>query len=854
MPPDEVPLRPAYVIGMPGPSTSKPGVIMSGTKKALAIAVAAVLASQIAAPADAREAVAGHGADTPEIAEAQGVDPSTGSATTLDAVVVSARKRKESIFEVPVVANVLTQETLERTKVDDLYSIATRVPSLLLGSGVTSSGVQASLRGIGTTAINPTMDNSVSLNIDGLSLSQGAAYGLGMFDVAQIEVLKGPQSLFFGKNNTAGVISLRSADPTDEVEVIGRIGYEAEAEEKVGELIISGPLSDSLKLRLAGRFSDQEGYFRNEAVAVPGLGGRTPDFKDYAPARETLLRGTALYEPSDRFNARLKLNYSDYRVNGAASGFQSVHCPEGTGGVPPIGISFLEGEDCKADRVIRRPWFDLTAFPDAGENGGIPFEDSTQLFGTLEMNFAIGDDLTLTSVTGHYANDFRSLFAGSTSSVGQLMAQTYQFDNKQFSQELRLFSDYADRPVNFMLGAFYQKGEIRNETDIGGNILFGLPRTMQHVLNIVEIEATSVFGQAIWDVNDKLEIAAGARWTDETRWHSLYNFDAGVGPIGWSDRLDPKISASNVSPEASVAYKANEDLTLFASYRTGFKSGSFMGINFTAPDRPASFGEEEAKGGEVGVKFRAFDRKLSANLAAYDYKYTDLQVGALELSDVGNGSYLVFTRTLNAASANVRGVEFDMTYMPDSVSGLMINAALNYNHARYDSFTNAPCGNGQTIAQGCDQLFNPGTGRYSAQDLSGRRLVRAPDWSGFLSFDHEIYLSDGKRINYGAGLNYVSEYATTLVDPPGFPQDSFVKYDAQVALSGVDNKWEIALIGRNLGDENVVGRCSNDNSQNGGILGGQVSGAEQGGPAGQDEGSCFVERGREVWARFSWRF
>lgn len=778
----------------------------------------------------------------------------TSQATSLDAVEVSARKRKESIFEVPVVANVMSQETLERTKIDDLYAVATRVPSLLLGSGVTSSGVQASLRGIGTTAINPTMDNSVSLNIDGLSLSQGAAYGLGMFDVAQVEVLKGPQSLFFGKNNTAGVISLRSADPTDEVEVIGRVGYEHEAEEKVGELVLSGPVTDTLKLRLAARFSDQEGYFRNEAVAVPGLGGRTPDYRNYSPTKELLLRGTALYEPNDRFNARLKVNYSDFRMDGGASGFQTVYCPEGTGGVAPINIAFLAGEDCKADRVIRRPWFDLTAFPDAGENGGVPFEDSTQVFGTLEMNARLADDVSLTSVTGHYTNDFRSLFAGSTSPVAQLMAQTYQFDNKQFSQELRLFSDYSDGPVNFMLGAFYQRGELRNEVNIGGNILLGLGRNMQHVLNVVDIDAKSVFGQLSWDVTDKLELSGGARWTDETRTHELYNLNASLGQIGRVARLDPRINASNLSPELSLAYKANDDLTLFASYRTGFKSGSFMGINYTAPNRPASFGEEEAKGGEMGIKFRAFDRKLSANLAAYSYKYTDLQVGALELSDVGNGSYLVFTRTLNAASANVRGVEFDMSYMPESVSGLMINAAINYNHARYDSFPNAPCGNGQTIAQGCDQLFNPTTGRYSAQDLSGRRLVRAPDWTGFLSFDHEIYLANDMRVVYGAGLNYVSDYATTLVDPEGFPQSAFTKYDAHVSLSGKNDRWELALIGRNLGDKNTVGRCSNDNSQNGGILGGQISGAFNGGPAGQDEGSCYVERGREIWARLSWRF
>jgi iron complex outermembrane receptor protein len=155
-------------------------------------------------------------------------------ATVLEEVVVTARKREESALDVPVVETVISGEILERAKMDNLYGLMTRVPSLLLGNAVNSTGTQVSLRGIGTTALNATMDQSVSLNVDGLTLTQGVAYGIGMFDVAQVEVLKGPQSLFFGKNNTAGVISLTSTDPTDEFEMIGRAGYESEASEMHG--------------------------------------------------------------------------------------------------------------------------------------------------------------------------------------------------------------------------------------------------------------------------------------------------------------------------------------------------------------------------------------------------------------------------------------------------------------------------------------------------------------------------------------------------------------------------------------------------------------------------------------------
>jgi outer membrane receptor protein involved in Fe transport len=303
-----------------------------------------------------------------------------------------------------------------------------------------------------------------------------------------------------------------------------------------------------------------------------------------------------------------------------------------------------------------------------------------------------------------------------------------------------------------------------------------------------------------------------------------------------------------------LTYKPTDDLTTFISYKTGFKSGSYNTSSYVPGNRLASFGDEEVSGGEVGVKLRAFDRRLTASIAGYYYNYDDLQVGAHEINDVGNGNYVIVLRTLNAATAVVRGVEFDLNYAFDAIDGLSVSAAGTYNHARYDSFRTAPCSNGQTISEGCDQLLNPATGRYSSQDLSGRRLVRAPDWTAYLGLNHELSLNDDLTLDLGAGANYSSEYSTTLVDRPGFEQDAYVKFSASVALRGKDDRWEAALIGNNLGNELTTGFCANSNVQNGTLFGGQIFGGPTRGPAGDDESACFVERGREVWGRFSWRF
>ncbi|HYD47694.1 MAG TPA: TonB-dependent receptor, partial [Terriglobales bacterium] len=485
-------------------------------------------------------------------------------------IIVTARKRTESILKVPVVATAIGQEELERHQLNDLQSIATRVPGLTLGEGVGTVGLQVSMRGIGPTSQTATVDQSVSLNIDGLALSQGFAFSAGMFDVGQIEVLKGPQALFFGKNSPAGVISLRSADPTDEFELTARAGYEIEAREKVGELVVSGPVAPGLKLRLATRYSDSDGFFRNTGSPIPNLGSLPPKHRRLGPSHEWIVRGTALFEPSSSYTARLKLNYVDFRMVGSGGDGQVTYCPDGRGGVAPINVPFLQDSDCKLDRNTQLGDFDPAFYPGI-RNNGVPFADSFQLFGTLEQDFRFSDGLTLTSVTGGYRMRQDNLIRGDGSST-TVFAADYGFRNKQFTQELRLTSDFVNAPLNFMVGGFYQRGRMEVTNGLRGNGAFGLPPLLQSALHKVDIDSISAFGQLIWKITPKVELAGGARWTRETREHREFDGFNNYAPV---PLLVPKLRASNISPEASLTYTPTDDLTVFGSYKQGFKSGSF---------------------------------------------------------------------------------------------------------------------------------------------------------------------------------------------------------------------------------------------------------------------------------------
>ncbi len=781
---------------------------------------------------------------TTAIAAALALEPALGLAQVLEEVVVTARKREESLLKIPVVASVLTGTAIERYQVHDMYGVAERVPGFVMGESVGTVGIQTSLRGVGPTSQTATVDQSVSLNIDGLSLTQGYAYAIGMFDVGQVEVLKGPQALFYGKNSTAGVISLRSNDPTDEPEMIARGGYESEAEQFTGELILSGPINDWAKARMGMAYSEMDGYFENTGEPIPGLGNVAPKYRDFAPRDTLMFRATLLADPVEWYDTRLKFNLADERMDGSGGDGQLVLCPDGTGPVEGVGIAFIGDADCKLDDKTQLGDFDPAFWPGV-RNGGVPFVDSRQTFGTWEQNFNFNPELTLTSVTGYYDLIQDNLIRGSGSS-NPTIAADFTFDSTQFTQELRLTSNYSDSAFNYMIGGFYQDAEQQVRNRLRANTFFGLPPLLQSGLHNIDIESWSVFGQLLWQMSDELELAAGARYTDEQREHRFWDNLQGGVEIALAD---PKLDSDDLSPELSLTWTPTDTLTLFAAYRQGFKSGSFNTVISPTESTLSSFEDEEAKGGEIGLKLVALDGSLAANIAAYSYDYKDLQVGANELSADG----AILLRTINAASATVEGVDMDVTWTPAALPNLTLFAALNYNQSEFDDFDNAQCGNGQTIAQGCNQIFNPDTNLFTSQDLSGEPLLRAPEWTGNIGFDYELPLDNGMSIGFGASTRYSDDYYTNLVELDDYTQDSYTKSSANVVLRGVDDKWEIALIGKNLEDEITAGVCSNSNTQNGTIFGGQVAGGAAQGPAGSDELGCVAERGRELWVRFTLR-
>ncbi len=764
------------------------------------------------------------------------------SGADFDEIIVTARKRQESILKVPITETVLTPEMITDYQVGDLSAVSSKVTGLLLGEQVLNAGTQISIRGVGTSALDPGVDQSVSLVIDGLQLSQGLAFKSGMFDLSQIEVLKGPQALFYGKADTGGVISLQTADPGDHLEVIGTTGWEQVAHESRSEIILSGPVTDTLGLRLAGQYSDYRGYFNNIAEPVPGFGGLDPEYHNFGATESGILRGTAVWKPSSVFRARLKVNYTQDLENGGAD-FMLTSCPQGNGPVPGFGVPFLQGNPCQLGRNLAIADMDPAAFPGI-PNSGVPYMDIRQTFGTLELNYDVRPDLTLTSTTGFYDINTNGLISGTQSSgTGPTIASYNVYKRHDLTEELRLNSDFSG-PVNFTAGVFHQHGDFDNQEIVIGNEALGLGAFQVNQLVTVPIRADSVFAQVRWKVLPQLEIAAGARWSDERRYATATN----EATQTYIPLTQNKIASDNWSPELTITYTPTDALTIYGSLKQGYKSGSFsVGSvdTFNVGPSDISFGDEEVQGGEIGLKSRLFDRTLAVNLALYNYNYRGLQVGVN--APAAGGVPENFTQ--NAGASNVYGVDFDLTYHPPSVQGLAIRSAVNWNHARFTDLQGIPCYGGQTIAEGCDELKDPTTGLFTSQNLTGAPLIRAPDTQVTLGVDHEIPFDNGMTLHMGTDGQFSSKYLTDLGTRADYYQSSFAKVNANIVLKGRGDHWEVALIGNNLGDKLTYGNCTNFNGQNGQLLGGQITGGTTRGPAGIDEVGCYPDRGRELWLR-----
>jgi outer membrane receptor protein involved in Fe transport len=776
--------------------------------------------------------------------------PSADSSTSVEEVTVTARKKEEKLMDVPVAATVLTAATINRYDTTDLINIASIAPGIqVTRTGGGTPGGAIYIRGIGIFGPDYASEQPVALVIDGMPITRGHFVDTGFFDQSDVQILKGPQSLFYGKNSPAGVVAINSASPTPGAPMQGylKASYGVATEDPQLEGAVSIPIGDTLAIRLAVRAEDmQGGYITDSAKPVasnpvadpwPGVQGGTlagANFDKYPKTKELIERFTTVWKPVSNFDATLKVLGSYYHDD-ASFGSQGIAGPCLAGGGNPIyaaalgGVWIDPGYTCGPNNRTTDdgtpPQQILQNF--LGAPGDGKYYTLTQIFQTtFQMNYHL-PWATVSSVTGYYHLN-ASEFDNYDNTTYAETPDKQDENTHVFTQELRLVTNF-NGPLNFTGGGFFEH-ERRylwnsNRILLLGPLPAGLPNQSQYagISNSMigyddnYSEDFSFFGQVNWKILPNLELTGGGRWTDghkETTEDQLmqaidqilpnqYNPFTPAGTVYYVSN-----KYQNFSPEVTLSWHPARNLMLYTAFKTGFLAGGIANpgvvTNYTAlngvlltPQEAAAnaqsnltFGPEKVKGFEAGVKGSLFDGRLSGDLTVFDYTYYGLQVTTFHTN----------TTTFsigNAGSAIDKGVELNTNFA--LTPELTARASFTYVPLRYSSYHNSPCYVSQTAALGC--LPDPKTGAPE-QNLSGQRFGSPSTEFNFGgTWTHELNQKYSLQIN--GDLVWFS--ATPLIaDQPYTSTPSHGEVNATLKVFQTEGPWSASVIGTNLNGDSTI--------------------------------------------------
>lgn len=382
-----------------------------------------------------------------------------------------------------------------------------------------------------------------------------------------------------------------------------------------------------------------------------------------------------------------------------------------------------------------------------------------------------------------------------------------------------------------MIGGYYQESELNYYNMAVRNTV---PLTVLFPKTPVRQDGTawSFFGQAMLALTPQLELSGGGRYSYEKKDYFAFTADGAPQPTA-----SPGNDWDNFSPEVTLAWRPNPDLTLYAAYKTGFLSGGFaVQSGDLLLDR--SYDQQTIKGVEGGVKFQTPDGALRGDLIGYYYDTKGLQVSANVLLPNGTTD----NRFVNAEGARSKGVEASLHYQ--ATDAFRLYGALGYNHGRYKELI-TPCYRGQTPAAGCNLVPNTAGTAFTSQNLDGERMVRAPDWSIQGGAGYRIDVGNADHVDLSTDINFSSGYFANPSNNPDSWQGKYATVDAGISYTSDALGITVGLFGRNLTDKRVFDRAIDASFTGSGTGTNNVMAPDV---------LASVARGREVMVRLMARF
>jgi len=751
------------------------------------------------------------------------------STAGIEEIMVTARKREESIQDTPIAISAFTGEGLAIRGVTDLSRLDNFAPNLVLrrspsNSGVTNAAVY--IRGIGQNDFVPVIDPGVGIYVDGVYLGRSVGAVLDLLDVERVEVLRGPQGTLFGKNTIGGAVSLTSKRPTD---VFG-----GKISAKVGTdnlrditATLNLPLSDSFLTRITVASLKQDGYVH-----------RVFDGKDLGDKNTIAGRLTALWLVNDKVEVSFAADYSKDDENGpplvltgieplnpgllGPGGAPSMTLYQNTfvsqlaaGGIVPGGEFFDPTAEfpfnfmaCFQPSNLNNPTcFNQKYIQPAGGTlnyGTDPTSSELETWGvSATLDWTINDQLSMKTIAAHRA--FNGTFYNDADGAPQRVSQLIDiFDQKQNSLELQLLGKAFQNRLNWILGAYYFKEDGKNINPVRFSEIY-----IQSG-GFFDNHSWALFGQGTYDLTEQLALTVGLRYTEDTKNYLpdqyFEAFPAGPLPLPpcpgtglpceVGDRVLPYVEVGVTSkewtPMVNLAYRWNEDLMTYVSYSEGFKGGGFTQRIFPPEPSLPSFGPEFVKSYEGGFKFEGLDNRVRLNGAVFYTDYTDIQLLVADPSRVG-------PFVTNAGDAHMKGFELELQMVP--ADGWLIGGSVGYLDPKRTKV---------------------GTGVQGLTKDS--RFENVSDWNANVQISDQFAIGDMGTLMPRLEWVYRSSYGTNSNNvpydgPPPLPpflgtgdfgfgipnpaqyQPAYSLFNASIRWDGPNQHWSVTAGVDNIGDK-----------------------------------------------------
>ena len=713
-------------------------------------------------------------------------------------IVVTAQKRAERLQDVPLAVTAVSADTLANRQINDSSSLVQAVPSLTFQQGATPTNSSFRIRGIGTALFGQGVESSVSTVVDGVVAVRQTQGFTDLADIERVEVLRGPQGTLFGKNATAGVISVTTARPSREFEGRGEATI-AEHGEYRARGTVSGPISDTLRARLTGFYNDVRGIARNIATDSWDNGSKSWG-----------VRGKLEWDATENLNLLFTGEYRKTEADCCASTWIAITNPNLQALVGPITAT-------RNNRTLN----DET----------VTYSNSDQQTYSLQADWDLGA-ATVTSISAYQSynldvnqpieriNSTVPLFVGAAAPYAMWSQNHGQVDLSAFSQELRIANN-GGGDLNYVAGVFYMHSDIKRPFDrrrvrcTAGT--FGQPCAPENTIyqssasNIrLKQDSVAVFGQVDYRIVGGLKAIGGLR----VQYEKGTNGGSRIAPIVVGDAVLPgnapvsgSITADDtaVTGKAGLQYEFSRNAQVYASYTRGYKGlGYEMEISADLANQRV-LEPEHVNAYEIGFKGRTSDGVLSVSTALFLADYSNLQVQA-NRSDIAAG-VVQFVST-NAGKSQTKGFEIEATVRPDDNFSLI--GAVTYSDATIDiDGLNCPqqFNAAAPIMSGMPTniCYRTAAGVTPTQNLRGATLPVSPKWKISIAPRYEAQIPGTDYAGFAqVGLNFQSAMNFSVEQDPLLEQPAYTLVDASIGVKQIDGRYSLTLFVKNLFDENYL--------------------------------------------------